>query len=149
MGAGLVAALFSLCNERLVVRHDKQILTLYEMIGACLLMTAASAFLLRPGDPWHPRGQEWIWMLLLSQVCTVFAFTLSLELLKKIPVFTFSLVANLEPVYGVLLAAALLQEHKSLQPAFWIGGCCILLTVIVYPRLALRRDSRAAHLDRQ
>jgi hypothetical protein len=42
-------------------------------------------------------------------------------------------IFNLEPVYGVLLAAWLLQDYRELTTSFYIGGVGILLLVFMYP----------------
>jgi drug/metabolite transporter (DMT)-like permease len=84
-----------------------------------------------PADHFMPSVSDWAWLLVLSWLCTVVAFNLSLAALKKISPFTVNLSYNLEPIYGILLAFLIYQENKYLSSGFYIGFGLILLTVIL------------------
>jgi hypothetical protein len=51
---------------------------------------------------------------------------------------------NLEPVYAIVLAIALLGEHRDLGARFYLGVAVILTLVLAYP-LLVRRTPAAAH----
>ena len=70
-----------------------------------------------------------MWLLLLSWACTVLAFNLSMKALQKISAFTVNLSYNLEPVYGILLAFAVLGENKYLNKGFYIGLAFIVFAI--------------------
>jgi len=55
--------------------------------------------------------------------------------MRHISAFATNLTINLEPVYGVLLAAVFFQEHKDLNPKFYLGVLVILLAVFSHPFL--------------
>jgi drug/metabolite transporter (DMT)-like permease len=76
-----------------------------------------------------PTFQDWMWLIILSWICTIWAFDLSLQALKKISAFTQNLTLNLEPVYGIVLAFFVYQENKHLNFSFYIGFALILLAV--------------------
>ena len=67
----------------------------------------------------------------LLAICTVLAFQLSMNALKKISAFTVNLTYNLEPVYGILLAFAIYRENKQLGNSFYVGLIIIVLAVIL------------------
>lgn len=114
VAAAAVAALFSYINNALVEDHNRRFITLYEMIGACLFMTSLS---FAPANhPIVPHGTEWIWLLVLSQICTVWAFSVYIGLLRRISVYVISLVSNLEPVWGILLRRSHLRRIPETQP---------------------------------
>jgi hypothetical protein len=46
---------------------------------------------------------------------------------------------NLEPVYAIVLAIALLGEQRELTPQFYAGVAIILLVVLAYPWFARPR----------
>jgi drug/metabolite transporter (DMT)-like permease len=138
VAAALVAALFSFSNNRIVQGQDPLVMTLYEMIGACLLMTVVS--LPQTAARWVPSGVEWLWMVLLSQVCTVWAFSVYIGLLRRLSVYFVSMISNLEPVWGILLAWALLGEYNELNGKFWIGAAIVLVCVAAYPILKRRQN---------
>ena len=113
--------------------HTPQIVTTYEMAGGFLLLSLALPFYLERFPPDHllPGLQDWAWLLVLSWLCTVLAFNLSLTALKKISPFTVNLSYNLEPIYGILLAFLIYQENKYLSSGFYLGFALILLTVVL------------------
>jgi len=65
----------------------------------------------------------------LSWLCSVWAFQLSSNALKKISAFTVNLSYNLEPVYGILLAFAIYHENRELDISFYLGMSVILVAV--------------------
>ncbi|MEO5583299.1 MAG: EamA family transporter, partial [Saprospiraceae bacterium] len=71
-------------------------------------------------------------------VCTTLAHILSLSALKHISAFALNLVLNLEPVYGIILAALLLQENKKLSGSFYLGATLIMISVLAYPYIQKR-----------
>ena len=91
-------------------------------------------------------GSDLVYLLLLALVCTVYAFSQSVELLKRISVFTISLTNNLEPVYGIVLAAILFKDYKDVSAGFYVGTALILVSVFLYPVL-LRADRRIHFTD--
>jgi drug/metabolite transporter (DMT)-like permease len=54
----------------------------------------------------------------------------TIEVLKKLGAFTVSLSINLEPVYTILLAVILLDEHTLLSPKFYLGAGVIILVLL-------------------
>jgi drug/metabolite transporter (DMT)-like permease len=143
--AGL-SALFSVLNSQLVKRHAPTRLTFYEMSGACLsiaLFMPVYGRYFTQGQglrlAWH--GLDWLWLLLLAGVCTVFAFSVSVELMKRISAFVVNLTINLEPVYGIVLAQIMFLfsvpgfGHEKMSGGFYLGTVLILASVLVHPVL--------------
>lgn len=138
--SALLSALFSVFNGRLTFRHTPYQITLYEMAAAslfALLFMPVYAEFLNAGAPiqWEWKGLDWLWMLVLSGICTVYAFSVSVELMKRVSVFTINLTINLEPVYGILLAVLVLGEKEKMTPQFYFGTLIILVSVLIYPVL--------------
>ena len=136
--SAFLSALFSVFNARLTFRHTPYQITLYEMAAASLFallfMPIYSEFL-NEGAPiqWAWKGLDWLWMLILSGICTVYAFSVSVELMKRVSVFTINLTINLEPVYGILLAVLIFGEKEKMTPQFYLGTLIILISVLIYP----------------
>ena len=76
-----------------------------------------------------PSINDFLWLMVLSWFCTVLAFQLSMNALRRISAFTVNLTYNLEPVYGILLAFAVYQENKELGSSFYAGLAIIILAV--------------------
>lgn len=136
--SALLSAVFSTINGRLTQRHNPYQITFYEMAGACLFtllfMPVYSRFLTDgEGIQWSWIGNDWFWLFLLGGICTVYAFSVSVELMKRLSVFTVNLTVNLEPVYGIILAVLIFGESEKMTPQFYLGTSIILVSVLSYP----------------
>lgn len=143
--AALLSCLFTLANKRLVTDHSADNVTLYELTGGLIFWSVAIPFYLHrfPEPSFFPSWADFGWLLILSWLCTVLAFTLSLHALRKITPFTLTLTYNLEPVYGILLAFLVYHENRYLGNGFYIGFALIILSVVLQ-MLRLLRAPRAA-----
>lgn len=140
LASAIFAAFFSVFNARFIQRHSATVITLYEMIGAAGLMSLAWLVVgLSPvggeNKPLVPSGADWGYLLVLSFVCTVYAYAAAVDLLKRFTPFAMNLTINLEPVYGIVLAWLLLGDAEKMTPAFYAGTALILASVLTYPLL--------------
>ncbi|QIX62426.1 DMT family transporter [Hymenobacter lutimineralis] len=153
LSAGL-SALFSVLNSKLVKQHTPLQLTLYEMAGACLSIVLFMPFYSHyytdgAGLQLRLAGLDWLWLLLLAGVCTVYAFSTSVELMKRISAFVVNLTINLEPVYGIVLAVLMYTlrvpgfGQEKLSTGFYLGTVVILLSVLIHPVLDQWNQRRA------
>lgn len=131
--SSLLGASFTIINKKYVDKHDAQIITFYELGGGWLSLNFILPFYLQfvPYSGFIPSFSDFLWLLVLSLLCTVLAFNLSIRALKKISPFTVNLSYNLEPVYGILLAFVIYQEHLDLGFSFYTGLFIIFLTVVL------------------
>jgi len=131
------AALFSVLNKKLIKGKDTYVVTFYELGTGWLFLTLLIPvyFYFQPEMNWQPSNMDWLWLIVLAWLCTVLAYTLSLNALRYISAFTSNLTINLEPVYGIVLAWLLLNENEQLETGFYIGTGIILLSVGLYPLL--------------
>ncbi|MCF8330113.1 MAG: DMT family transporter [Crocinitomicaceae bacterium] len=129
--SALCAAFFSVFNAKLSEETSAEQLTFYEMIAA---FTLVSIILLSLGKL-HVSDlivsfSDLCWLLFLGIVCTSFAFLATIIIVRKLGAFTVSLNINLEPIYTILLAIVLLNEHKSLSTNFYLGAAIIVLVLL-------------------
>lgn len=127
-----IGVLFTLFNGKLIQQYDSTIITLYEFFAGFLLV---SVYLLFEGkftpDFFEVSTNDWLLILLLSSVCTAYAFTASVNVMKRLSPYTVMLTTNLEPVYGIILAYFIIGEDEKMSVPFYIGSAIILLTVIL------------------
>lgn len=127
-----VGVLFTLFNGKLIQQHDSTIITLYEFFAGFLFV---SVYLLFEGkfdaSFFKVSTNDWLLILLLSSVCTAYAFTASVNVMKRLSPYTVMLTTNLEPVYGIILAYFIIGENEKMSLPFYIGSAIILLTVIL------------------
>jgi drug/metabolite transporter (DMT)-like permease len=132
MVSSLLAALFPVLNKKLVGKYNAETITFYEIGGGWLLLNLFVPIYLWfiPTKDLVPGWTDFFWLMVLSLLCTVFAFNLSVRSLTRISPFTVNLSFNLEPVYGMLLAFILFKEHTLLGTSFYAGMGIIFSTVI-------------------
>ena len=139
LASSLMAAIFSVLNGKLAHRNTPYQITYYEMAGACLFtvifMPVYSGFITDSGLNLRWVGYDWFWLFLLGGICTVYAFSVSVELMKRLSLFSINLTVNLEPVYGIILAVLIFGESEKMTPQFYLGTAIILVSVLSYPVL--------------
>ena len=124
------AALFAVSNARLAEEIPTVKITFYEMAFGFF---AISVFLLLRGDYSTDivpsSSSDILWLLFLGIICTSFAFLVTIDIVKRLGAFTVSLSINLEPVYTIILAIIILNEHEMLNLNFYLGALLIVLVV--------------------
>ncbi len=135
---GLAAALFtvlvSVLNKKIIDKHKPETITLYQLsggfVGLTILFPLFQAYL---GERFAlPSNLDWLWLFLLSWVCTILTFFLYIRSLKNISAFTLNLTLTLEPVYGIILAFAIYKENKLLSSWFYLGFGLIAVAVVFH-----------------
>jgi len=122
--SGLTYAVLSLSNRRLVREITPLKITLFQNAGAALVLLpfGYASFEM-------PSENDLLIVILLGLFCTGLAFLLFVHGLKTIRAQLASLVACLEPVYGIGLAFVFLGEIPSLRIA--LGGVLILGSAVL------------------
>ena len=135
-----LAALFTITNKKVGVRHSSSMMLLYEMIGGFLGLTCLLPFYLHlfPVETILPGMINFLYLLLLALVCTIGLYLLQIQVLKQVSAFTVNLSYNLEPVYSIILAMLFFGEAKELNFAFYAGLGLILLSVLLQTWEAIR-----------
>jgi drug/metabolite transporter (DMT)-like permease len=88
-----------------------------------------------------PTAIDWIYIVIIAWACSVYAYSVAIELTKKLSVFFIQLALNLEPVYGIILAILIFGESEVMSLKFYVGTLIILSAVVLYP--IMKRKSKA------
>jgi drug/metabolite transporter (DMT)-like permease len=140
--SALFVALFSSLNKRLVHHGDPLTVTGLELGAGALTLTVLAPVMpmLFPafaGDLFVvPGARDAFLLIVLSLLCTLLPFTLSLVALRHMTAFAAELAVNLEPVYAIVLAAVLFGEHRELTAQFYVGVVIILAALFVHPLIS-------------
>ena len=113
------------------------------MLSGWIFLSLCLPFYLKfnPGSFHLPDGKDFIYLLILSVFCTVIPYNLFLRALKASNAFTTSLINNLEPIYGIILAVIFLQENKELNWKFYCGVAIILSAVFIHAYLSNKKQN--------
>jgi len=138
--SAIACSAFTILNRGLVRYHSPLILTTWEMCFAFIfsLLSIPILFELKLLNSFSfsiPTGWDWLNILFLAWICTVFAYTMSIELMKKFSAFAINLTVNLEPVYGIALGLLIFGQKEKMESLFYVGLLMILSGVLIYPLL--------------
>jgi len=127
--SGLTFAVLALVNRRnakisepIIVAFYQNLFAAVSLVIAVLFLTISGIQLMAPGLADLPT------LFLLGVVFTALAYTLFIQSLTKIRAQTASVIAGLEPVYGIVLAFCILHEipqARTLAGGFIIIGATI------------------------
>jgi len=139
----LLSVLFSLLNGKLIKAYPANNISFYQLLTGALVMSFAMAFTLEtPAILFELSWEDWLWLFLLSSVCTAYATIASVVILKHITPFTMMISLNLEPIYAIVFSLLIFGEKELMSPQFYIGVLIILGGVIgngIYKRQAQKK----------
>ena len=132
--SAVLTVLASVLNKKIVDRYQPEQITLYQLTGGFLGLTVLLplVYFFFPSNQLFPTSMDWLWLFILSWVCTIFTFFLYIRCLKKLSAFTLNLTLTLEPVYGIFLAFLIYKENKLLSNWFYIGFALIAIAVVFH-----------------
>jgi drug/metabolite transporter (DMT)-like permease len=132
--SGFAFAWLAVRNRRLVAAHGAIGLAFWQNAWAATWLVVAVVPI---ASTMHaPSANELLALVTLGALCTALAHTLFIASLRKLSAHTASVVAALEPIYGIAFAAILLDE----EPDARVLGAAVLLLIaaLVASRHALR-----------
>lgn len=135
---GLFSALFtvivSVLNKKIVDNFKPEHITIYQLSGGFIGLTILLPFFnfFEAVTFNLPERFDWLWLVVLSWVCTIFTFFLYIRALKKVSAFTINLALTLEPVYGIILAFMIYKENRLLNEWFYVGFALITVAVVFH-----------------
>ena len=130
--SAFLSALFSVINGKFAKLYNPTIISFYEILGGVLFLSIYLLFTqsFTPGF-FQLSFDDFKWLLLLSSVCTAYAFIASVGIMKFLSPYTVMLTINLEPIYGIVLALLIFNDKEKMSFEFYIGAFIILMTVIL------------------
>ncbi len=130
--SAFLSALFSVLNGKLAQKYDSTVISFYELLGGVLFFSVFLAFSGGFSSSFFTLSMsDLIYLLVLSSVCTAYAFIASVKVMKYISPYTVMLTINLEPVYGIILALIIFEEKEKMSTPFYFGALLILITVLL------------------
>ena len=134
IAAAVLAAFFATLSKQQVARDTHwSVIGCYQMGGACLAAFIARPWLESGRLPVLPDAASAFWLGVLALVCTVAAYAGFMDVLRRVSVFTVNVVYNMEPVYGILLAALVFGKAEFMSAGFYLGAAVIIAVVLALP----------------
>ena len=139
----LLSVLFSLLNGKLIQRYPANNISFYQLLIGAVVMSFALFFTLdTPAVIFDLATDDWLWIFLLSSICTAYATIASVVILKHVTPFTMMISLNLEPVYAIVFSLLIFGEKELMSPQFYLGVLIIFAGVIgngIYKRQAQKK----------
>ena len=128
----IIGVLFTLMNGKLIEKHEPSVITFYEFLAGVFFITIYFLFTNKFNvDFFILTTNDWVYLLILSSVCTAYAFTASVKVMRILSPYTVMLTTSLEPVYGIVLAYFIIGGKEKMSVEFYIGAVLIVITVIL------------------
>lgn len=129
--SAFLSALFSVVNGKLAKEEDANAISFWELLIGVVAITFVLLFKGEiNAELFTLSMSDFLWLLLLASICTAYAFTASVKVMKYIKPFTVMLTINLEPIYGIVLALLFFKDSEHMNGYFYLGAAVIFLTVI-------------------
>lgn len=130
--SAFLSASFAVINSKFVQQYDATVISFYELSGGVLFFSVFLLFLGSFNAEFFKLSlEDFIYLMVLSSVCTAYAFIASTAVMKFLSPYTVMLTINLEPIYGIILAVLWFKDKEQMSPEFYIGAVIILITVII------------------
>ena len=129
--ATVLGVFYTLINGKLTKEYSATILNLYEMtIGVVFI----SIYMFYFGEfnkfIFQFTVNDFLWILILSSVCTAYAITKSISLMKVLNPYSIMLILNMEPIYGIILALVIFGENELMNLNFYLGLALIMIAIL-------------------
>lgn len=143
--ATFLSSLFSVLNGKIAGRHPTNNTVLYEMLGGFIFTALYMVFFHASSYAeivqlcWLDlKTEDVVVILMLGVVCTAFAFSVSVSLLRYVTPYTMVLAANLEPVYSIFLGYIIFGASEEMSWTFYF--CTSLLIGIVFVENLIKKN---------
>lgn len=128
----ILGVLMTLFNGKLIKKHEPTLISFYEFSAGFLFI---SIYFLFEGkftnELFVLTFKDWVLILLLASVCSAYAFTAGIKVMRKLTPYTVMLTTNLEPVYGIILAYFIIGGKEKMSLEFYLGSLIIIITIIL------------------
>ncbi len=144
--AFFLSALFTVLNKKITFSFHQNVIGFYEMIGGWL---GVSVYLLINGNmTLHDLSftcTDFIYLALLAVICSAYAFSAVVRIMKQISAYVVVLSINLEPVYGIILAYFIFGQSEYMTFGFYAGTLVLLISIFSYPLMEKKFKKNDVH----
>lgn len=129
--SSFLGSLFAVFNGIFVKSHDADKISFYQLgfgtLGVFVFLCFKNSI---TTEFFQLSSLDWLYLFILSSVCTAFAFIMSVKIMKFISPYTVMLTINLEPIYAIILALIIFGEKEQMNFEFYIGAMIVFMVVL-------------------
>ena len=130
--SSFLGALFAVLNGLFVKKYSPTSISLYQLFFGALFVFI---YLIINGSInsqfFVLSTMDWLYLLVLSSICTAYAFIVSVKVMKYLSPYTVVLTINLEPIYAIILALIIFGDKEQMNPEFYFGAFLVISVVLV------------------
>ncbi len=130
--ASFLGSLFAVLNGLFIKRYDANRISFYQLLFGVLFVTVYLFINNRFSIAFFDLSNlDWMYLVILSSVCTAYAFIASVKVMEYLSPYTVMLTINLEPIYAIILALFIFGDKEKMNPEFYLGACIVLGVVLL------------------
>ncbi|PQB07528.1 EamA family transporter [Polaribacter filamentus] len=130
--ASFLGSLFAVLNGLFIKRYDANRISFYQLLFGVLFVTVYLLINNRFSIAFFDLSNlDWMYLVILSSICTAYAFIASVKVMEYLSPYTVMLTINLEPIYAIILALFIFGDKEKMNPEFYLGACIVLGVVLL------------------
>jgi drug/metabolite transporter (DMT)-like permease len=130
--ASFLGALFAVLNGVFIKKYTAEIISFYQLFFGVVVITIYLLFKNSFSVSFFQiPTSDWLYLLVLSSICTAYAFIASIAVMKYLSPYTVMLTINLEPIYAIVLALCIFGDEELMSNTFYIGAFIVLSVVLL------------------
>lgn len=130
--SAFLSALFAVLNGLFIKKYDANVISFYQLLFGALGVTLYLVFTQKFSIQFFQISEnDWFYLIILSSICTAYAFIASVYVMKYLTPYTVMLTINLEPIYAIVLALIVFGEKEQMSVEFYYGAFIVLFVVVL------------------
>lgn len=130
--ASFLGSLFAVLNGLFIKEYDANTISLYQLFFGVFFITVYLFFNNSFSVAFFQLSTpDWFYLIVLSSICTAYAFVASVKVMKYLSPYTVMLTINLEPIYAIILALFIFGDKEKMNPEFYFGALIVLFVVLL------------------
>ena len=130
--ASFLGALFAVLNGLFIKKYTADIISFYQLFFGVVFITIYLLFTNSFSVSFFQiPASDWMYLIVLSSICTAYAFIASVQVMKYLSPYTVMLTINLEPIYAIVLALFIFGDKEQMSSTFYLGAFIVLFVVLL------------------
>ena len=130
--ASFLGALFAVLNGLFIKKYTADTISFYQLLFGVVFITIYLLFTNSFSVSFFQiPASDWMYLIVLSSICTAYAFIASVQVMKYLSPYTVMLTINLEPIYAIVLALFIFGDKEQMSSTFYLGAFIVLFVVLL------------------